>query len=152
MLTFLIDLPFDPWILIWAVIIIATVVVELITDNLVTIWFTLGAVVALITLAFGASEWIQVIVFVGSSTIFLIATRPLTKKMMQRSIIRTNADRVVGTIGIITKPFGEGEIGEVKADGNLWRAINLDGKAFEDGERVIVDAISGTKLIVSKFA
>ncbi|MBO7085917.1 MAG: NfeD family protein [Bacilli bacterium] len=151
MLTFLIDLPFDPWILIWAFIIIATVVVELATDNLVTIWFTLGAVVALITLAFGASEWIQIVTFVGSSAIFLVATRPLTKKMMRRSIIRTNADKVIGTIGIVTKPFSEGEIGEVKVDSNFWRAINLDGKSFEEGEKIMVDAITGTKLVVSKL-
>ena len=151
MLTFLVDLPFDPWILIWAFIIISTVVVELATDNLVTIWFTLGAVVALIALAFGASEWIQIVTFVGSSAIFLVATRPLTKKMMRRSIIRTNADKVIGTIGVVTKAFSEGEIGEVKVDSNFWRAINLDGKSFTEGEKIMVDAITGTKLVVSKL-
>ena len=151
MLTFLANLEIDPWILIWAFIIIATVVVELATDNLVTIWFTLGAVVALITLAFGASEWVQIITFVGSSAIFLIATRPLTKKMMRRSIIRTNADKAIGAIGVVTKAFSEGEIGEVKVDGVLWRAVNLDGLNFQEGEKIMVDAITGTKLVVSKL-
>ena len=50
MLTFLTNLEIDPWILIWAFIIITTIIVELATDNLVTIWFTLVAVVALIEL------------------------------------------------------------------------------------------------------
>ena len=151
MLTFLANMEIDPWILIWAFIIIATVVVELATDNLVTIWFTLGAVVALITLAFGASEWVQMVTFVGSSAIFLIATRPLTKKMMRRSIIKTNADRLVGTIATVTKSFEMGEIGEVKVDSIFWRAINLDGLSFQEGEKVMIDAITGTKLVVSKL-
>ena len=151
MLTFLTNLDIDPWILIWASIIIVTVIVELATDNLVTIWFSLGAVVALITLAFGASEWVQIIVFVASSAIFLIATRPLTKKMMQRSIVKTNADKVIGTVGVITKSFGLGEIGEVKVESGLWRAINLDGISFSEGEKVMIDAITGTKLVVSKL-
>ena len=151
MLTFLTNLEIDPWILIWAFIIITTIIVELATDNLVTIWFTLGAVVALIVLAFGGSEWVQIITFVGSSAVFLVATRPLTKKMMRRSIIRTNADRAIGSIGVITKAFGEGEIGEVRVDSVLWRATNLDGLSFQEGEKVMVDAITGTKLVVSKL-
>ena len=150
MLTFLAIENFDPWIVIWATIIIVTIVVELATDNLVTIWFSLGAVAALIALAFGASEYIQMIVFVGASALFLIATRPLTKRMMQRSIIKTNADKVIGQIGVVTASITPGEIGEVKVDNNLWRAINLDGKSFEVGEKVIVDAISGIKVVVSK--
>ena len=151
MLTFLANMEIDPWILIWAFIIIATVLVELATDNLVTIWFTLGAVVALITLAFGASEWVQLVTFVGSSAVFLVATRPLTKKMMRRSIIKTNADRLVGTVATVTKGFNLGEIGEVKIDGIYWRAINLDGLSFQEGEKVMIDAITGTKLVVSKL-
>ena len=151
MLTFLANLDFDPWIIIWAVIIVATVVIEFATDTLVTIWFALGAVVALIVLAFGGSEWIQLVSFVGSSAIFLVSTRPLTKKMMRRSIIRTNADKVINEIGIITKPFGFGEIGEVKVENDTWRAINMDGRAFEEGEKVVIKAISGTKLVVSKI-
>ena len=150
MLTFLAVENFDPWIIIWAVIIIATIVIELATDNLVTIWFSLGAVAALIALALGASEWIQLIVFVGASAIFLIATRPLTKRMMQRSIIKTNADKVIGQVGVVTSKITPGEIGEVKVDNNLWRAINLDGKTFEEGEKVLIDAISGIKVVVSK--
>ena len=151
MLTFLANLEIDPWILIWAFIIIATIIVELATDALLTIWFTLGAVVALIVLAFGGCEWVQLISFVGSSAIFLVATRPLTKKMMRRSIIKTNADRLVGTIAIVTKGFNAGEIGEVKVDGVYWRAVNLDGVSFQEGEKVMIDAITGTKLVVSKL-
>lgn len=150
MLTFMADFQFDPWIIVWACIIITTILVELATDNLVTIWFSLGAVAALIALAFGASEWVQLIVFVGSSALFLVATRPLTKKMMQRSIVRTNSDKVIGEIGVVTQKINPGEIGEVKVDNNLWRAINLEGKTFEEGEKVVINAISGIKLVVSK--
>ena len=71
--------------------------------------------------------------------------------MMRRSIIKTNADRLVGTIATVTKGFEMGEIGEVKVDSIFWRAINLDGLSFTEGEKVMIDAITGTKLVVSKL-
>ena len=77
--------------------------------------------------------------------------RLFAKKMQQKEIIRTNSDKVIGRIAVVTKNISDDEIGEVKIEGREWRAINNDGLSFQAGEKVIVDAISGTKLIVSKI-
>ena len=53
-------------------------------------------------------------------------------------------------MAIVTKKIDVDEIGEVKIEGRLWRAINNNGLTFEENEKVLVKAISGTKLIVSK--
>jgi membrane protein implicated in regulation of membrane protease activity len=54
-------------------------------------------------------------------------------------------------VAVVTKEILPNEIGEVKIDNQLWRAVNNEGLAFQPGEKVIVDAISGIKLVVSKI-
>ena len=136
--------------IVWAVFIVVTAIIELQTSDLVTIWFTIGAVGALIAALFKLDIWIQLVIFLAISTICILLTRPLAKKLQQKEIIRTNSDKVIGKIGVITKTIVAEDIGEVKVDGKEWRAINNDGLTFEVGEKVIIEAISGTKLIVSK--
>lgn len=137
--------------ILWIVLIIITIVVELETTNLVTIWFTIGAVGALISSTLGLPPFLQVGIFALVSLILLILTRPLTRKMMKTEIIKTNADKVIGMNGIVTKAILPNEIGEIKVDHALWRAINLQAQTFEVGEKAQINAISGIKLIVSKI-
>lgn len=138
-------------IILWSVFIVITIIVELQTTDLITIWFTIGAIGAIIAAALNAPALLQVGIFLFVSILLLLATRPLTKNMMQKSIIKTNADKVVGMIGIVTKEILPDEIGEVKVDNMLWRATNLENEHFVVGEKVSVDAISGTKVIISKI-
>jgi len=134
----------------WAVVIVITILIEINTFDLVSLWFTIGAIIALILAAFTIAPLIQIGVFVGVSLLFIVALQPLTKNIRaNKSIVRTNADKVVGMIGVITKEVIPGEIGEVKVDGELWLAINQEGKAILVGKKVSVKAISGIKLIVS---
>lgn len=143
----------DPWVMIvlWSVFIVITIIVELETADLITIWFTIGAIGALVAASVGVDPLPQVGIFLVVSILLLIATRPLTKKMMQKDIIRTNADRVIGMIGVVTKEVTQNDIGEVKVDNSLWRATTLSDTSFAVGEKVSVDAISGIKVIISKI-
>jgi len=143
----------SPWIMIaiWSVFIIVTVIIELETADLVTIWFTAGAVGALIAAAFEVPPLLQVAIFLVISILLLLITRPLTKNISQKNFVRTNADRVIGMIATVTIEVTPEEIGEVKVGTVLWRAISLDQHSFQVGEKVQVDAISGTKLIISKI-
>jgi membrane protein implicated in regulation of membrane protease activity len=136
---------------IWSVFIIITVIIELETADLFTIWFTAGAVGALIAAAFEIAPLIQVAIFLVISILLLLVTRPLTKNISQKNFVRTNADRVIGMIATVTINVAPDEIGEVKVGTVLWRAISLDQHSYQIGEKVQVDAISGTKLIISKI-
>lgn len=143
----------SPWIMIalWSVFIIVTVIIELETVDMVTVWFTIGAIAALISAAFGATALLQIGIFLVISILLLLLTRKLTKNMSQKNFVRTNADRVIGTIGVVTRIVSVDEIGEVLAGTVSWRAITLSNHTFQVGEKVAIDAISGTKLIVSKI-
>ncbi len=89
--------------------------------------------------------------FLVLSVVLILATKPLAKKRMRGTYVRTNTDRFIGMVAVVTKEILPNEIGEVKIDNQLWRAVNNEGLAFQPGEKVIVDAISGIKLVVSKI-
>lgn len=143
----------SPWVMIalWIVFIVVTVIIELETTDLVTVWFTIGAVAALISAAFGAPPLLQIGIFLVISILLLLLTRKLTKNMSQKNFVRTNADRVIGTIGVVTKVVSRDEIGEVMTGTVSWRATTLSNHTFQVGEKVAIDAITGAKLIISKI-
>ena len=89
---------------VWAVLLVALIIVEASTTQLVCIWFALGALCSLIVSLFGEHfEWIEVIVFIAVSLISLIATRPLVKKITKAKIQPTNADMCIGKTALITQ-------------------------------------------------
>ena len=142
----------EPWIMptVWGIIFLGTLVLEIVTSDIDSIWFTASSVVCLILSIFVSTWWIQVIVFVVLSVVLIIATRPITKKMMDREIISTNADKVIGQTGVITQAFEGDSVGEVRIEGQLWRCINRDQLSFSDGEKVKIEGISGNKVVIKK--
>ena len=148
MLSFLISAT-TTMIIVWVAFIVISAIIELETQDLITIWFTLGAIVALIACALKADIIVQFIIFLGVSGLAILCTRPLAKKMQNKEIIRTNADRIIGEFAVVTKDITPSSIGEISIDGRCWRAVPLENQSFKEGDKVIIEAISGTKVIVS---
>ena len=136
--------------IIWGIVFITTVAVEISTVDLTSIWFSVSSLVALFLSLFKVSIYIQLGVFVGLSIILIIATRPLVKKMMNKETIHTNADKVLDMIGIVTKDINVGEIGEVRVNSELWRAVSLETEDLIVGEKVIINSFTGNKVLLSK--
>lgn len=132
----------------WFIAFVILLIIELVTVNLVTIWFAIGAVAAIITTIFTDSILIQSIVFVLVSVISLLITKPLIKKFKKFEVEPTNSDRVIGKVGEVTKKIGKNKYGEVKVYGNTWTASSK--QAINVGERVKVLSIDGVKLVVEK--
>lgn len=137
--------------IVWAVFIVVSAIIELQTVDLVSIWFTVGAIGALIAALFKLSIWIQLALFVGIAIIAIICTRPIAKRMQQKEIIHTNADRIIGEFAIVTKQITPNEIGEVKIEGRIWRAYCDNNMIFDVDEKVVIEAISGSKVLVAKL-
>ena len=134
--------------LLWFISFLLFLFIELITVNLVTIWFAIGAIAALITSFFTDSYAIQVIVFIGVSIVTLIITKPIIKKFKLFKITPTNSDMVIGKSGIVTKKIESNKYGEIKIFGNTWTATSK--KEIDVGVKVKVLSIEGVKLIVEK--
>lgn len=133
----------------WAAAIILFGVAEAVTAQLVSIWFLIGAIAALIAAFFGANLIIQIIVFIAVSILALVITRPLVKKYINPKKEHTNADRVIGQVGIVAEDIDNIKAtGQVKADGKIWTARATDNSIIPSGCEVIIEKIDGVKLIV----
>ena len=139
------------WI-IWLVIFISMLVVEASGPNLVSIWFALGALIALI-ISFipGVAWWIELIVFVVVSAASLLALRPVFKHLLKRNIFKSNVDSFQGKRGYVVEDITYLIPGAVKMGDVKWSAVPQDkNTTFLKGEVVEVVSINGNKLIVKK--
>lgn len=135
--------------IIWAAAIILFGVFEGITVQLVSIWFMLGAITALVAALLGVSFPIQILIFVAVTILALVITRPLVKKYIHPKKVHTNADKVIGQIGIVTAQIDNVSAeGQVKVDGKEWTARAVNNEIIPEGEKVIIEKIEGVKLIV----
>ena len=132
----------------WLITFLVLTFIELITVNLVSIWFSIGAVAALISSYFTDNIYIQIIIFIVVSSISLILTRKIVSKLRGNDFEKTNLDRVIGKIGIVTEEITKLEPGEVKVDGKKWSAIST--KKIDVGSKVEILSIDGVKLKVKE--
>ncbi|MBS6116417.1 NfeD family protein, partial [Thomasclavelia spiroformis] len=88
---------------IWLAITVIAIIIEILTIDLVSIWFAAGSIVALIAYLLNASTTIQIALFVIVTSICAIIIRPISKKYLRGNIERTNFDRVIGKHGLVTK-------------------------------------------------
>lgn len=137
---------------VWLGVFVVALIVEGVTTELVSVWFAVGALVAL-PFGFFKEFWISIIVFVVVSTVALIFTRPIVKRITQRKERKTNVDDVIGkklkTITDITK-F---DAGEVKLNGIVYTAIlrDNDEKTISKDKIVEVVSIKGNRLVVKEI-
>ena len=139
------------WMVIWLIVTAILIVMEIISLGLTTIWFAGGALVAALMAYFNLHWMIQIIGFAAVSLILLIFTRPIAVKHLMKEPEKTNVERINGKTGYVTKTINNLKAeDEVKLGGMEWTARSKDDSIIEKDDEVIVDSISGVKLIVVK--
>ena len=126
-------------------------VAEAATAGLVTIWFAIGSLAALVAAALGAQLWLQVTIFIIVSALALVVTRPLARRFVAVKRTPTNADRVLHRQARVTETIDNiASTGAVYIEGKTWTARSADGGVIGEGELVTVESLEGVKLIVKK--
>lgn len=135
---------------IWVALLVLFVIIETATAQLVTIWFAIGSLAALISSFFTDSIVIQIVIFAVVSLIALAITRPLAKKITDTKKQATNADMYIGKEGVVSEEINNLEAkGLVKVKGTVWTARTEDDKIIIPvGTHIEVLRIEGVKLIV----
>lgn len=134
--------------IVWLIMIVAFIVLEAVTYQMLSVWFIVGAIGGLIAEMSGAPLWLQMTVFIAVSVILLIAFRPFALKRLKTDC-KTNADAAVGRKIIITKEVNNMKgTGEAKLDGLIWSVRSADDSIIPEGETAEVKKIEGVKLIV----
>lgn len=134
----------------WVGLLILFLVLEGSTVALVSLWFAVGSLAAIVAALLGASLGVQVGIFLGVSGVLLALLRPFLKRCIAPSIQKTNADSLIGKCCPVTDAICNLESrGQVKIGGMVWSARSESGADIPEGTVVKVRRIEGVKLIVS---
>ena len=135
----------------WLIISGICLIIESFTLGFFVFWFSIGALLALIVSLFTTNIVIQSVVFVVSSTMLLLLTKPLIKKFVKTPKTKpTNVYSIIGKEGIVLETIDNiNGTGKVKVNGELWSAISDSN--IEKDEKIKVISVNGVKLKVEKI-
>ena len=138
----------DIFIIVWVVIFVLAIIIEFSTQELVSIWFALAALPALIFAACGIEFYWQIVVFAGVSLVTFILSQIFLKDKIKVRSSATNADSLIGSEILVSKTVSPNEPGEGKVRDVTWTIIS-DEEILKD-EMAVIKEIKGNKLVVKK--
>ena len=136
--------------IVWLLLLVVFLAAEAATVSMVSLWFAVSALVALLVALLGGPGWLQGTLFLVISAVLLALLRPLAKRYVTPRITATNVDSVIGSTGLVTTAIDNvSAVGQVKLGAMEWTARSTSGQLIPVGTRVRVDKIEGVKVYVS---
>ena len=128
-------------------------IIEMATIGFLVFWLGIGALLAMVTSFVTDSIFIQALVFVVTSTLLLIFTRPLVDKFIKTpKELKTNAYSIIGKKAIVISKINNIEgIGQIKIDGEVWSAKSFDDEDIPEDTEVEITEIDGVKAVVKRI-
>ena len=143
------------WLWIWLGVVAVTLLFEFVTMELVSVWFSFGAFVALILAACGVSEEVQWVVFGIVSILSILLLRKLSLKYFMKGNDEklVNTDMTIGKNFELLSDITRNDPGTIKVNGVVWScACEDDSQEVKAGVRVEVLKVKGNKFIVKPLA
>ena len=112
---------------IWIAIIVAALIIEVLTDQLISIWFVPGAVIAtILDFCDVALLWQILTVLILAAAGIVFAKTYLAKKL-RSGIVKTNIEAIIGERCVVTEKVDNYVgCGQVKVKGQIWaERLNL---------------------------
>ena len=135
---------------IWLAVAVFFLITEAGTVALISAWFSLGALAAMVACLLGAELWLQIVLFLGVAAVALACLRPIVRKYIAPNIVKTNVDSVIGQQGYVTATIDNlSATGQVKLGGMEWSARSENDRSIPVGTLVKVERIEGVKVFVS---
>lgn len=135
-------------IIIWLLIAFLVVVIDIVTSSFIFMWFSIGAIAAIILSLLGLAIKIQILAFLIIGIAMVCVGYPWAKKKFK---VEKNHTPLIGNkliIGkIMTAEKDIDEKSEIKVSGIYWTAINK-GPKVNKGDKFIITGIEGNKLTV----
>ena len=136
--------------ILWLVLLVAFLAAEAATVSMVSLWFAVSALVALLVALLGGPGWLQGTLFLVISAVLLALLRPIVRRYISPRITATNVDSVIGSTGLATAAIDNvSAAGQVKLGAMEWTARSTSGQPIPVGTLVKVDRIEGVKAFVS---
>lgn len=144
----------ENWMYIWLGVIVVTIVAEIITVGLTSIWLTGGALVALVLNLLGAHWGVQIAAFFVVTFILIYFTRPWAMKYLNNKKTASNYEETLGKeVRVVEKVENQMGTGKAIYNGMEWTARSTDdGVIFEPEEMARVVSVEGVKLMLEKLS
>lgn len=125
-------------------------IIEMATIGFLVFWLGIGALLAMVTSFITDSILIQALLFIITSTLLLIFTRPLVDKFIKiPKEVKTNAYSIIGKKGIVISKINNIEgVGQIKIDGDVWSAKSATDEDIPENTEVEIVEIDGVKAVV----
>lgn len=136
----------------WLIVAGLSFVIESFTVGFLVFWFGIGALIALVSSFFIDNLIIQAAIFVVSSSILIVLTKPLVKKFIKNTkTVPTNVYSLLDKEGLVLEDIDSVQgTGKVKVKGELWSATaDID---IPKNSKIKVVSVNGVKLKVEKVS
>ena len=135
---------------VWFLLMVFFLILEAGTVAMVSTWFAVGSLGAMIAAICGGPLWLQSVLFFVISVLLLLSLRPLVRKVLKPRLVKTNIDSIIGQEGLVTTQIDNVQCtGQVKLGAMEWTARSTTGAVIEPGEQIRVDRIEGVKVFVT---
>ena len=123
---------------------------EAITVGFLIFWLGVASLITMCVSFFTSNIIVQMTVFVISSVLLIIFTKPLVKRFVDKKTVVTNSYSIIGKNAIVTKEINTtlGN-GQIKIGGEVWSAKTEDETVIPKGTEVTILSIDGVKAVVS---
>ncbi len=148
-----IDLDVWPWVWLGTAVVFALVELTLVAGTFIILPWAVSAFIAAILAFYDVPIEIQWAVFVfGGAALFAFMYRWAQRFMRENTMDPgVGASRLVGLTAIVTAPIIPDDTdrrGRVTIDGEVWGAVTEVGHILDNGSRVRVAAMKGTRVVV----
>ena len=125
-------------------------IIEIFTVGFFVFWLGVAALIAMVISFFIDNVIFQASVFVISSGLLILATRPLVNKIVKKDAIPTNVYSLVGKKGIVIEDINWANgTGQIKVEGDIWSAQTKEKVNIPKGTEVEIESIEGVKVYVT---
>ncbi len=140
----------DYLIWIWVAILACSVAIEMLSMQMIAVWFTFSSMAAIILNLCGVIWWIQVLVFCLLALVLLLALRKFSLKyLLKNTNQKTNVDSIVGSHHKLLESIEPEKNGSLKINGVVWTAVGKDEKQKIDAQTFVeIVKVDGNKLVV----
>ncbi len=138
--------------IIWLIIMVFFLIFEAITMGLTTIWFAMGAFVAMLLALFDLPVIVQIATFLVVSVASLVFVYPIVKNKFKIGKEKTNFEALAGKTGVVVEKIDNtAGTGQVKVGGQIWSARTVSGKELPEGTQIRIVNITGVKAEVEEL-
>lgn len=138
----------------WLAAVVVCIALELVTYEMVAVWFIPSGIICMILEACGVDVLVQIVVFIIISLVLMLTLRKMVLKYLTKTgdDNKTNLDTIIGKEFRLLTPIALNQPGTIKVSGTEWNAVTTNEEdELPEKTLVKVTAIKGNKLIVEEI-